>query len=553
MQQYHNLYFDRKNDRFAIFIDEKSDLNFVYWHALKKHGYSRLPENCSVDAQVCETQTHKNMRGLHFSSLSVLTDVPLPDKRFEVHRNKALSQDDVIQLTSTSKAIAVFIGCDFSQIDIQKHTFNHSLVFIECKFGNNFRLLQCKIHGDLWMPNCTFDKHFSVKESIIKGDLHLEAADFRGVGGASFRGLYAQNLFLDLGVEGGEDLFWLNEMIIKQTLSIGGNFKNELQILGKQDADEDSGLTSQIHNIRIGVELYQFENANRTNIDSALRLNGFENGGSIVINNLKAQKVHCVSLVGEILEMNNINVDMDLIIRDCQFSSSTDNKNKGIKTIDCSIGRHLKIQDNRFSGTLDLNGSAVSENSYIENNHYTQGSKLDLRRFTSSRVIISPENFLTKDASFSLMGPKAFSVLHHTDREELGDQYCSLKNWLADAGRLELEDMAYFHMRQCYQSNRVLRLVFGGIFGWGVRLSNIAVSCLCLITLFAAIFTLVDEKIVILKALSLSTQSFISSFFGKWEDYQPDGLLTNLVTFESVLGVLFITVFVGAYIRKLLR
>lgn len=553
MQHYHNLYFDRKNHRFAVFADALGNLSFVYWHVLKKHGFTMLPDDCLLQAQLSNTTTNDTMRGLRFSSLTILSDEVTLDVNYNIYQGKRFSQEDVLRLTTNNQAMAIFIDCEFSEVEISKQSFNHSMIFIECKFNDNFRVLQGKIHGDLWMPNCTFSKHFSLKETIVKGDIHLEAADFSGFGGASFRGIHAQNLFLDLGVEGGDDLFWLNEMTIKQTLSIGGNFKNELQILGKQDAEEDSGLTSQIHNVRVGVELYQFENANRTSIDSALKLNGFENSGSILINNLKAQKVHCLRVAGEILEMNNVNVDMDLIVRGCQFSSSTENQNTGIKTVDCSIGRHLKIQDNHFSGILDLNGSAVSENSYIENNHYTNNSKLDLRRFTSSRVLISPESFLTKDASFRLMRPRAFSVLHHTNREELGDQYCSLKNWLADAGRLELEDMAYFHMRQCYQSNIIVRLLFGGIFGWGVRLSNIGVSCLCLIIMFSAIFTLVDEKIVILKALSLSTQSFISSFFGKWEDYQPDGLLTNLVTVESLLGVLFITVFVGAYIRKLLR
>ena len=113
--------------------------------------------------------------------------------------------------------------------------------------------------------------------------------------------------------------------------------------------------------------------------------------------------------------------------------------------------------------------------------------------------------------------------------------------------------MAYFHMRQCYHSNVFTRFVFGVIFGWGVRLSNIAISSLIVILIFSGVIMISAPKIVFLKALSLSTQSFISSFFGKWDDYPPEGMLSGIVTFESIVGVIFITVFVGAYLRKLLR
>ena len=51
----------------------------------------------------------------------------------------------------------------------------------------------------------------------------------------------------------------------------------------------------------------------------------------------------------------------------------------------------------------------------------------------------------------------------------------------------------------------------------------------------------------------LSVQSFISSFFGQWPAVDATGRLAILVTLESVIGVLFVTVLVGAYIRKLLR
>jgi hypothetical protein len=113
--------------------------------------------------------------------------------------------------------------------------------------------------------------------------------------------------------------------------------------------------------------------------------------------------------------------------------------------------------------------------------------------------------------------------------------------------------MAYFHMRQSYHSNVSTRFVFGIILGWGVRLSNIAIFSKIVVLLFSGVIMISDSKKNFLKALSLSTQGFICSFFGKWDDYPPGGMLLGIVTFESIVGVISITAFVGAYLRKLLR
>ncbi|GAA0858958.1 hypothetical protein [Aliiglaciecola litoralis] len=553
MKPFQNIYFDKKNHRFSIFIDPSGALSFVYWHVLKKHGFRMLEADQFVQAELSPPNKAKIRRGLGFESLALMPAASFQATEFTIYRHQCFDQKDLLELTSKANHKAVFIECEFSEIELEGHVFKDSLAFLDCTFKQNFRLLHTKIYGDVWLPNCTFKQHFSLKESSILGDVHLESSNFTGTGGASFRGIHAQNVFLDLGVAGGQDLFWLNEMVIENTLSIGGSFQNEIQILGHQDADEECGVESTIGHIQIGVELYEFENANRTHISSPLRLNGFKTLGTIQIRNLKAERFECIDLSAELLSLHNVNVETDMVLQSNDVGHTPCVNSAGIQLTDCSIGRHLKIQDNQFSGALSLNGSAVSENTYLENNDYCQHSKLDIRRFTASRVLISPADFLTRYAPFRIFSPKEFSLLQHSNKEELGDQYCALKNWLADSGRMELEDMAYFHMRQCYQNKVAVRALFGGAFGWGVRLSNIGVSCGILILLFGAIFSVIDEKIMILKALSLSTQSFISSFFGKWDDYQPDGLLSNLVTLESVIGVILITVFVGAYIRKLLR
>jgi hypothetical protein len=333
-------------------------------------------------------------------------------------------------------------------------------------------------------------------------------------------------------------------MIISGTVSIGGNFKNEVQFLGCQDKDESSGIEASLGCLCIGIELYEFESANKTSINSTFKIKEYKVIDGI---HVKTDDFKCIDVVASQLKLENVSVESDLIVKNSIF------KGLGIFVNDSSVGRHLKIENNELSKSLCLNGSAVGAITYLENNTYAASAIIDVRNFTSSRVLIYPSDFLTKNSSFNIFHPRKFNNLNTNSTSELGDQYCSFKNWLADSGKLELEDMAYFHMRQCYYSNVFTRFVFGIVFGWGVRLSNIAISSMIVVLLFSGVIMISDLKITFWKTLSLSTQSFISSFFGKWDDYHPEGMLSGIVTFESIVGVIFITVFVGAYLRKLLR
>ena len=91
------------------------------------------------------------------------------------------------------------------------------------------------------------------------------------------------------------------------------------------------------------------------------------------------------------------------------------------------------------------------------------------------------------------------------------------------------------------------------MFGWGIRLRNILAAALMISLMFSAMFVALGVGSG--EAVMLSLQSFISSFYGNWSSPTPPatGIMSILVTLESMIGVLFVTVLVGAYIRKLLR
>ncbi len=548
MSMFYNLYFDDNQQRFAILADEQLHLHFVYWHALKKCGIRTLIPDAYLGGNLSYESGEMDSRKVQFEHLELITH----DKTHLINSHTIQNKD--FNKSQFLDAIAdhyyVFVDCRFTELELENVKFTDNLVFINCTFTENFRLLNCHFEKDLWLPNCTFKHHFSLKQSRVVGNVHLEGSDFSGAGGASFRRLRAANLFLDLGITGCDDLFWLNEMNISGLVAIGGKFSNEIQLLACQDIDEDDGIEAHIGSLTIGKELYQFENTNKTHIDATFQIKDYRVSQHISINNASFQELVLSGAHATLCRLKNVNISADLTIRDSKF---TDPKQSGVYIVGSSIGRHLKIENNSLGINLCLTGSSVSEITYIENNKHSTQANLDMRKFTSSRVIIYPDKYLLHNASFGVFSPRQFDLLIHSNKDELGDQYCSLKNWLADSGKLALEDTAYYHMRQCYQRNVLTRVLFGGVFGWGVRLSNIALSSLIVIGIFALVFKLHATNLSIAKALSLSIQSFISSFFGKWDDFPPDGLLSSIVTLESVIGVIFITVFVGAYLRKLLR
>ena len=87
------------------------------------------------------------------------------------------------------------------------------------------------------------------------------------------------------------------------------------------------------------------------------------------------------------------------------------------------------------------------------------------------------------------------------------------------------------------------------------------------IKIYKILFTYINLKLVVFafafaltgfpssEALMLSLQSFISILFGEWSLPVPPATswLSLMVTMESMIGVLLVTVLIGAYIRKLLR
>lgn len=178
-----------------------------------------------------------------------------------------------------------------------------------------------------------------------------------------------------------------------------------------------------------------------------------------------------------------------------------------------------------------------------------------MARFLTDRLYLDQPELLIGRSRFSFLKPPGFARLKSTDDKKVQSEiYSNLKKWLHDSGKIDYEDMAFFHMRDVSAKNWLAKVFLGRVFGWGVRLTNIGLSSLVVLMLFAGYFFLSSEFLTVGESTLLSLQSFTGAFFGAWNsDLSSGNGLLFAVALESYIGVLFITTFVGAYVRKLLR
>lgn len=550
MIEFECISFDEKNHRFCIFKNTNGEIYFSYWLEFKKFDISYLNAGQRFLADIEECRLNLNSRGMSINKIELL---PIINVSKDLIFNENISSSEFLKkVDEPDSNYLIYINCQFEDFQFRNLIINKTLVFIGCEFTENLRFVECTFTNTIWLPNCSFRKHFSFKNSVICGNLHLEGSDFSGMGGASFRGVKANNIYIDFGVEGGDDLFWFNEIEVLGVVSIGGNFHSEIQFLYKQDDSILDTLNPKIGSVIIGVEIYDYERANKTAISSQIKFDKVHITDGLLINDLFANSLSINECIIDSIDISDLSLDRDLTIKNTSIKNES-NKTFSLNLINSSIGRHFKFDDNNIFGIIDFNGTAVSEVTYLENNKFDSSSSINLCRYTTSRFLINPAENLFRGSQKRFFSPRKFDLLNGNSNKLLAEQYCALKHWLADSGNLQMEDVAFFHMRQNQHPNKIMQFIFGGIFGWGVRLTNIALSSTFVIIFFSLLYWLIDNDLDLTSSISLSTQSFISSFFGKWKDFKPNELMSAVVTLESFIGVFFITVFVGSYIRKLLR
>ena len=435
-----------------------------------------------------------------------------------------------------------------------------SIVFVDCRFEGNFRLLDACIRGGLWFLNCTFKYHFSLKGTRLHGNAVLFGCDFSGFGGVSFRGLRGRSIFLEYGVRGGEDMIWLNELSLSGCVAISGTFTKRRELLARQD-DSPVNLEPGLYRVLIGRSDYSHESLSENQFLGGVECRNYELQRGFEVHN---------SVVADLLldhvHTNYVSIDKCQSNRDVVLDSvHPRDEKKGIAITNSVVERHLRITGHSLRGCVNLSDTSVGQTWTLRFDAPSSGvPRVRLYRFYAGAAQFEPIELVYGASGrrrLLALAPPVFGLLEGAEvsgklgaerRRELSEAYTSCKNWLATSGHLLEEDHAFFHMRNAKEPIWLKRCLFGGVFGWGIHLWNILISTAVLIALFALVYTCLGAG-SFPEMTIFSSQAFISSFFGEWPEYRPDGILSLLVTLESMLGVLFITVLVGAYIRKLLR
>lgn len=552
---------DLKAGRFLVLVTEDQRLVYSHWRPFQQAGYPAV-----TLGQEFRVRLGRDRRD---SVTLVVREVLGTAEAQEVAVNshglalpsgqpRHMSEAEVLAAIGSADGVVVIANAVINGSERSDLEFSGSVVLINCQVLGDFRWLGARFRGSFWCLNCRFNNHFSLKSAHLDGSVVMFGCDFSGAGGISFRGIHACSVLMEFGTRGSDDMLWLNEMTLSGCLALNGSFQAPVQLMAVQDEApvNDSPSLGQVY---IGRQSYHAEQLSRNGFEGGLFVQGYTVSGCVEIRRSHLNQLRLGELTAETILVDNCELAADLWL---DRVTVTDEE-VGIGIEDTLVGRHLRMTGHHFSGRLCLNGSSVAQAWMLELEAPEEGTpRVEMVRFHAEQAWFDPVSLIygAKPARRSTT-PPPFGLLARAmtprpsgdDRRHLAEAYTRFKNWMSTTGHLREEDHAFFHMRHHKETSRARRFLLGGIFGWGIRFRNILAAALMISILFALGFMTVGVRTG--EAVMLSLQSFISSFYGQWSAPEPPatGLLSVLVTLESMIGVLFVTVLVGAYIRKLLR
>ena len=556
------LYADGAANRFVVLSTSHSEsVIYSHWKVFRDAGFNSVQPGQKFEIYV--EYDNKDYQTPIVGQ--VLKEIYEPcgqtdqrNNRTKEHARSLSTEQLRHELCSNDGDIVVIHNAFIEEFEIPDLSISVPVVFIDCCFQGNFRLLKAHIQGGIWFVSCGFRFHFSLRGTHLDGNAILFNCDFRGLGGISFRGLHGRSIFLEYGTRGGDDMLWLNELSLSGCVAINGIFPTRVELLAQQD-DNPVNSVPKLHRVLIGRGDYIHENLNENQFLDGIECRGYHIHESFEIHNCTLNELILDQLDAKYVLIHECEISRDVILNNIQPQDEI----RPITITGSVIERHLRLTAHRICGRVDLSDTTVAQTLTLELDKPDSGvPQLRLNRFHASAAQFEPvelvygavrrRRFFAPPVFGFLEGAEGPGTITGEHRRTLAEAYTSCKNWLATSGHLLEEDHAFFHMRSAKETSSLKRWLFGGVFGWGIHLWNILLSAVVLIFVFALLYTYIGTG-AFSEMILLSAQSFISSFFGQWPDYPPTGVLSILITLESMLGVVFITVLVGAYIRKMLR
>ena len=554
------IHTDSDAGRFYVLKTPENDVIYSHWRVFQTAGITSVKpgQTFLIRTKLDEKDDQTKIVGEVQKDPDGQSDRSTDDSLANTE-DKLSTEELQSEFANADEGLVIVRNKHIATSELEKVTLPTSIVFIDCCFDGDFRLLAFTIRGGIWFLNCKFKQHLSLRGTCLDGNAVLFGCDFTGPGGISFRGLRGRSIFLEYGTRGGEDMLWLNELSLTGCVALSGTFAAPVQLLAKQD-EQPINDNPTLKRVLIGKKAsYAHERLSQNQFLSGIECRDYYIQDSFEVHNSVISEVTMENVDAKYILVNNCEVSRDVVMERVQPRD----KERGMAVTDTIIERRLRQTGPCFTGRLNLEGTSVGQTWTLELERPSQGvPHVILRRFHANAAWFEPIELVYGAAKHGrLLAPPNFGFLEGSRqiraltgkaRRELAEAYTSCKNWLAISGHLREEDHAFFHMREAKEHRRIIRILFGGIFGWGIYLRNIILSVMGLIILFALLFTAMGIG-NLSEMLILSSQSFIGSFFGRWPDYSPTGILSVLITLESLFGVILVTALVGCYIRKLLR
>lgn len=460
-------------------------------------------------------------------------------------------------------------------------------IFVRCTFHDIFVWPEADFDRSISFLGCAFKSRFSMKGCKVNEDVNLESCYFKGKGGVSFKELECQNLFMDRDTVGPDDEVWFNCAHIRGILSLAGSYYGNVFF---ESADTEP--VSRIDTLFIGHVHTRATAQIKTNITGSLVLKKAKVDTGIMVTSLTAGEVLIEDAsVGSLLIASS-HIQKDIRLDDLRIdvaNSAGYRRNSGIGIEDSRINGHLSFFNCLIDRRLSLSNTVVGAEAKIHDCRFTTRGMMDVYGFIVSRLRILPADTLFSGEKTAVSNPKFWLLKRQCEQrwmlpwllkrklqrirsrgsqdaqsrgelelQRLREEYLSFKHWFSESGDLYMEDAAYYNMRHYNETSVVKYLFFNFCFGWGVRLWNVLLTAFAIIGIYTGIYVLWD-KIGSIRAVVFSTESF---FFGAilsdWsatlkDADKPLSGLAILSMSEGAIGVLLITVLIGAYMRKLLR
>lgn len=225
----------------------------------------------------------------------------------------------------------------------------------------------------------------------------------------------------------------------------------------------------------------------------------------------------------------------------------------------------IKIEDDEQKPNTNFSFSNTITNMVI-----VDWETIKERLFYENILLGKPYNKNDRRLSYNKMPPTKDAIFQKAIRD-----YILLKDTFNKRGMHIEEDIVYFkmmHLKTLREINdtSVLRkisgiykfIIFEKMLGWGIKLRHIVFSIIILIFLFAGAINSfgvgalnVNMQITnntFLQSLKISGQTFFAILLGEWQP-KPNSGIDIVLTLEAIIGIFFVTFFVGAYVRKVLR